>query len=376
MHSADLRWGDDHARGVTVRAVDGEVEVALLGLRRQAGARAAALGIDDDDGDFRHRGEAERFGHQREAGSCGRGHGLDARPGCAEAGIDGGDFVLTLEERPADGRQFECQLLHDVRGRGDRVATIEAAACPEGTGDDRIVPVHNQAVAIAARFGKGEAEAIRLHQRAGMRVSGIEGVEVTLQELRAPTELLGDCCLRHLFIEAEELGDRANDDDVLAALRPRLVRQFDGGHLVLRAHEPRRWLVFRGVENERAVRSQVVMMERPRFLVESDQHIDLIADREDGRRARVELEEHRPPPDLCGEGAEGVDPCAMIRRDRRDDITDGHHTIAGLTADPENKIRRRRRRTHAAPCLLVVPSSSTTKNGRHHVDPHCVSLFT
>jgi hypothetical protein len=351
---AHLGRGDDHARRVAVRAVDRQVEVALLGLGRQAGARAAALGIHDDDGNLRHRGHAERLGHQREAGARRRGHRLDARPRCTEAGIDRGDFVLALQERAADDRQLRRQFLHDVGRRGDRVAAVEAAARADRARHDGVIAVHNQAVAIAARLGEAEAEAIRLHQAARVVVARIEGVEVALQQFGALAELLGDRLFGNRLIEAEEFGDRADDDDVLAALRPGLIRQFDGGHLVFRAHEPRGRLILGRIVDQSAVRAEGVVMERPRLLVERDEHVHLIANREDGLGVRVELEEHRAAPDFRREGAEGMDPRAVVRRHGGDDVADGHHTIARFAADPQDKICCRRR-THTVACLLVVP---------------------
>src|SRR5262249_46187181 len=49
-----------------------------------------------------------------------------------------------------------------------------------------------------------------------------------------------------------------------------------------------------------------------------------------------------------GEGAEGMHPRAVIRRHRRDDVTDGDHAIAGLAADPQDEIGCRSCRRHAA----------------------------
>ena len=101
------RPGREHdARAVAVAAVDGLEEVALLDVGRQAGARAAALHIDDDERDLRHRGPADRLRLQRDAGTGAAGDGEVAGIRKAERNRDGGEFVLGLHEEAAVFREL------------------------------------------------------------------------------------------------------------------------------------------------------------------------------------------------------------------------------------------------------------------------------
>jgi hypothetical protein len=63
------RCGDDRHRALAVAAVHHLEQVGLFGLRRQPGARPAALHVDDDDGQFGHDRQADRFRLERDAGA-------------------------------------------------------------------------------------------------------------------------------------------------------------------------------------------------------------------------------------------------------------------------------------------------------------------
>ena len=73
-HAVGDRGRRQHqARRVAVQAADGERQVALLALGRDAGGRAAAHHVDDHD---RHLGgdrQADGLGHQRQARAGGGG---------------------------------------------------------------------------------------------------------------------------------------------------------------------------------------------------------------------------------------------------------------------------------------------------------------
>ena len=65
---------DDGHRRLAVAAEHRLQQVGLLGLGGQAGRRAAALDVTDDQGQLERRGQADRLGLERQAGTGGRRH--------------------------------------------------------------------------------------------------------------------------------------------------------------------------------------------------------------------------------------------------------------------------------------------------------------
>ena len=59
--------GDDRQRRLAVAAVHRDVEVGRLGLGRQAGRRAAALDVDDQQRQLQRDGQADGLALQRDA---------------------------------------------------------------------------------------------------------------------------------------------------------------------------------------------------------------------------------------------------------------------------------------------------------------------
>src|SRR5271155_5366311 len=94
--------GDYGDGGFGVAAEHGLQQIGLLGFGGQAGGRAAALHVDDDERDFDGDSQAQGFGFQRHAGAGGGGERESARVGCADRGGDGGDFVFGLEGHHAE----------------------------------------------------------------------------------------------------------------------------------------------------------------------------------------------------------------------------------------------------------------------------------
>ena len=87
-----------HVLGVAVRGVGAGEEVGLLGARRHAGRRAAALHVEDHRRDLGEVGEADELLHQRDAGAGGGGEGARAVPAGADHDADRGELVLGLDD--------------------------------------------------------------------------------------------------------------------------------------------------------------------------------------------------------------------------------------------------------------------------------------
>ena len=87
-----------HMLGVAMAGIGADQNVGLLGARRHAGGGPAALHIEDDRGNFREIGQAQKFLHQGDAGAGGGGEGARAVPARADHRADGGDFVLRLDD--------------------------------------------------------------------------------------------------------------------------------------------------------------------------------------------------------------------------------------------------------------------------------------
>ncbi len=117
--------GGEHDQGrIGVAAEHGLEEVGLLGLGRQAGRRAAALRVDDDERQLGRNREADGLGLERDAGAGAAGNAELAGIGGADRGADRGDLVLGLEGAHAE-RVEPGQRMQDAGGRGDRVGAVE-----------------------------------------------------------------------------------------------------------------------------------------------------------------------------------------------------------------------------------------------------------
>ena len=107
---------DDRQRRLAVAAVDRHQQVGGLGLGRQAGGRAAALDVDDEQRQLEAHGEAHRLGLEGHARSAGGGDGEVAAVGGADRRADAGDLVLGLQRAHAEALVLR-QLVEDVRRR-------------------------------------------------------------------------------------------------------------------------------------------------------------------------------------------------------------------------------------------------------------------
>ena len=88
-----------HMLGVAVRSIGARGDVGLLRACRHAGRGTATLDIEQHQGQLREIGEAEKFRHQRYAGTRGRGESARAVPARADDDADCRQLVLGLNNR-------------------------------------------------------------------------------------------------------------------------------------------------------------------------------------------------------------------------------------------------------------------------------------
>ena len=120
-------------------AVDREIDVALLGLRGDAGRRPGAHHVDQDDRNFGRDREAQCFDHQREARARGDRHGGRAAIGRAERHVDRGEFVLAQHQPAAELEQMRRQPFDQIGRRRDRIAADEAHAAAQRAERERLI---------------------------------------------------------------------------------------------------------------------------------------------------------------------------------------------------------------------------------------------
>ena len=99
---AGSRSGDDRNRRFRVASEQRLQQIGLLGFRRQAGGRTAALNVANHQRNFDGDGETQRFRLQRHAGAGSRGDRQRAGVGRADRGGDGGDFIFGLKRHYAE----------------------------------------------------------------------------------------------------------------------------------------------------------------------------------------------------------------------------------------------------------------------------------
>ena len=161
------RGGDDHQGSLAVAAIEGLVEIALLGLGGQTCGGTAALHVDDDERQLGHHGKTQGLALQRKAGARGAGAGEGTGVAGADGAADTGNLVFGLEHAGAEALVLG-QLHHDVGGGGDGVGAQEETAaallagCQQAPGGGHVT----RDVAVAALLhlvGVGHLEDVRVH---------------------------------------------------------------------------------------------------------------------------------------------------------------------------------------------------------------------
>ena len=117
---ARRRGRENRNRRLGISAEQRLQQIRLLGFRREAGGRAAALNVADHERQLDRDREAERFGLQRHARAGSRGDAERAGVGRADRRSDGGDFVLGLKRDDAE-ILVGGKLVQNVRSGRDRI---------------------------------------------------------------------------------------------------------------------------------------------------------------------------------------------------------------------------------------------------------------
>ncbi|MCY1171163.1 hypothetical protein D9M73_112660 [compost metagenome] len=364
--------GDHRHRRIAIAAIDRLIEVRLLGLGGEAGRRATALRIDDDERQLGHDRQTHRFALQRDTRP--RGGGDAKLPGIRRADRRGdrGDLILGLEGGDAIFLQAR-QEMQDRRGGRYRIAAEEHRhvrqlhAChqPErdrlGTGDG----------AVQARLCRSDADVVLLHrsgQLGGLAISvpGVQRGDIGLGQHRG----LGEFRLKpvddRLPVAVEHPQRQTQRPHVLAAQRflvakaerlDRVERQLRdveaqqlpfgeatigeriGGVLCLGEVA---FAKFAFVGDDQATGLQLANVHLQRRRVHRDQHVGRIASRVHSGRPEIDLEggdaEQRAlrRANFCGEIGEGREIVAGKRGGQRELPPGQLHPIARIARKPDD----------------------------------------
>ena len=361
---ADRDRRHDDARELAVPAVERHVQIGLLGLGRQPGARAAALDIDDDRWDLGHAREPDQLAHEGEAGARGRGHRAHAGERRAEHGRERGDLVLRLIHRAADLGQLLGAQLHDLGRRRDRVPAIEATARVERPERDRVVAAEHE-VALARDLGHGQVILLR-HFLEHVLAARLVGREIgPHQRVALAAEEAAHERLAVFGGEAEAGRDRAERDDVLGALLADLVGELghrdDVDRAALPVAEGRGHVDLVGIavdEDDRVAgghRLDLVVGEP----AEGDDHVELVAGVVDAVDAEADLDERLSAAHFGRKGLGAADVDVGARGDLGHQITRDDDPLARVAADAHDEIVG----VHRAP--LRRPSPRARPSSRH-----------
>jgi len=137
-----------------VTAKDGLVKVALLDVGGEAGARTAALDIDDDERDLCHGSPADGLGFERDSGAGAACDGQVAGIGKPEGHRNGAQLILALHEEAAVFGELRAQGLHDGGPWRDGIRSAIAHTGGDQPISEGLVAIHrNLARPLAGRPG-------------------------------------------------------------------------------------------------------------------------------------------------------------------------------------------------------------------------------
>ena len=216
-----------HVLGVAVRSVGAREHVRLLGARRHAGRRPAALHVDQHDRDLGEIGEPDELAHQRDAGAGGRGERARAVPAGADRDADRGELVLALDDRVTcscpsrDRRGSFWQCLMNASASDDEgvIGYHAHTVAPPYTAPSAAALLPSTKILLPTLFARLTRDA----ERAGevlLRVVAAQPqrLHVRLQQRFLALVLLGEELLDLRRVDLEQRGERADVDDVLEEL--------------------------------------------------------------------------------------------------------------------------------------------------------------
>src|SRR6266446_3013988 len=117
----DRGGGENDTRTVAVTSEDRLMQIALLDVGRQTGARTAALDVANDEREFGHRCPADRFALERNPRTGAAGDGEISGVGETKRERNRAQLVFGLHKNSAVFRELASQNLHDRRPGRDRV---------------------------------------------------------------------------------------------------------------------------------------------------------------------------------------------------------------------------------------------------------------
>ncbi len=211
--------------GVAVAGVGGRQDVRLLGAGGHAGGGAAALDVEDHRRNLGEIGKAHELLHQADAGTRGAGEGPGAVPPCPDHDTDGGDLVLGLHDGEAvllRGR-IDAELLTVVGegfgqrgGRRDRVPGADRGPAIDGAQGGGVIALDIDPVAHLV--GPAHLQADGLEDLGRFVAAHVQRLEVRWDQAFLGRERLADQGLEDLDLHPQQVGERADIDDVLEQL--------------------------------------------------------------------------------------------------------------------------------------------------------------
>src|SRR6202022_311349 len=130
------------ARTVPVTPENRLMQIALLDIGRQTGARPAALNITNDDWNLGHRSPADRFALERDPRTGAAGDGEITGVGETKRERNRTQLVFGLHKNSAVFRELTSQHFHDRRPGRDRITGAVAYTGGDQSVGDRLVAIH------------------------------------------------------------------------------------------------------------------------------------------------------------------------------------------------------------------------------------------
>src|SRR5882724_565596 len=288
--------GENDARAVAVPAVDRLEKIALLDVRGQAGARPAALDINNNERHLGHGGPADRLGLKRNAGAGAAGDGEIAGEGEAESERDGAELVLGLDKDAAVFRQLAPQNFHDRRPGRDRITgAVTNAGGDEAVGEGGVA-VHGDLGRRAGFIDLLELVKLRENIADGITVAGLERHQGGVDDaLVFAGELFANQRLQLLDVEVENFRDQAEDENVFALVLGGAAERFDGEAGDGDADVDETFVVKVGLNVIGIVKENAAVFQEPdvvlvAVLIKRDEEIGFVAGRQHFAGAHADLE--------------------------------------------------------------------------------------